>query len=418
MKKILIVNFTFPPYPGIGARRWAKFAKYLFRAGHDIRIITARKILAEQSPWLKDIQEFEDRIEYIKPPYPQILGTIPITFFQKVRYKVALEFVRMRYGSGNYFDPSTGFGKRIKASIQNHIHSGYDNLLVSCGPFHMAHELLELKRENPGLNFVVDFRDPWANNRTSFGFLTISKKRLYREMEMEKEVIAASDHVISVSPEMTEYFRAFGSKATEKFYTMENGFDVEDFEAMDPKETSKKDVLRFVFTGTLYEKTRHIFSEFTKALRKISVNDPQTFSLLRFDFYGKVPAWFQTEMADLQSTIYFHGEVVLEEVYRQIALSNAGTLFLTDDLTYTRSTKFYEYLAMRKPIVVFSKGGATGEFAEDNGVGFAVNMDSMEEDLIKVLERMKSKGSTVGLSMDLSQWDIAKAVDRLSPIWN
>ena len=36
---ILIISHTFPPYKGIGGRRWAKFAKELARRGHPVHVV-------------------------------------------------------------------------------------------------------------------------------------------------------------------------------------------------------------------------------------------------------------------------------------------------------------------------------------------------------------------------------------------
>jgi len=43
--KIMMVNSPFPPYNNIGGVRTGKMAKYLFRAGHDLRVITVRNQL-------------------------------------------------------------------------------------------------------------------------------------------------------------------------------------------------------------------------------------------------------------------------------------------------------------------------------------------------------------------------------------
>ena len=55
--KILIVCYSFPPHPGIGGRRWAKFSKSLSLKGYDIFVVGAKNIYDEASSWSKDVDE-------------------------------------------------------------------------------------------------------------------------------------------------------------------------------------------------------------------------------------------------------------------------------------------------------------------------------------------------------------------------
>jgi hypothetical protein len=77
LKKAVVINFTLPPYPGIGGRRWAKFCKYLNREGVDLYLIAAHRASVGYSPWLNDTLEYKEKIHFINPAYPKILGTIP-----------------------------------------------------------------------------------------------------------------------------------------------------------------------------------------------------------------------------------------------------------------------------------------------------------------------------------------------------
>ena len=61
-KKILIITFTFPPKPGIGGRRWAKFAKYLHQKKVSFDILTFEKKSSEKSKWCDDVEPFKQNI--------------------------------------------------------------------------------------------------------------------------------------------------------------------------------------------------------------------------------------------------------------------------------------------------------------------------------------------------------------------
>jgi hypothetical protein len=75
----------------------------------------------------------------------------------------------------------------------------------------------------------------------------------------------------------------------------------------------------------------------------------------------------------------------LTDVYKIIRSADYCSLFLTDDINYSLSTKFLEYLSQEKQILVFSKGGATGNFVETHHLGFSIDSNCMEEKLTKCL---------------------------------
>lgn len=413
MSKILIVCFTFPPNAGIGGRRWAKFAKYLNRNHHDIQVFAASHAYEKQSPWMPDIQEYKQRIHYLNPGYPKILGSIPQSFVQRWHYRAAYYSQRLIEVKGNYFDRSTRFGKRVRRHLEAFIHKGYNNVIISCGPFHMAREIVKLKSKFPAVNFILDFRDPWANNNTAFGFNTISLDRRQYEYQIEKDTIKAADQVIAVSNKMSRYFQELDPKNPDKYVTIANGFDREDFGLELAITEAKTDGLKFVFSGTLYEQAEHVFVAFCAALNyRLSLGD----CAIIFEFYGAVPAWFYKHTAGLEDYIVFGGNLALSDVYSKLAQADACMLFLTDDLTFSRSTKFYEYAALRKPIVVFSTGGDTAEFVVSEGLGFKCDIATMENDLSHVISTLELNTFETNRNFDNSEFDIeniSRSIDKL-----
>ena len=192
MKRVVIVCFTFPPYPGIGGRRWAKFARCIHEKGNAIQVIAAVKNPESKSAWLRDTELYKDRIHFLPSGYPSILTMVPQNIWQRMLYRLALAYVKFRIREGNYFDPSSFFGPRVARKVEGFIQQGYNNVIISCGPFRMTRELLQLKEKYPNVNFILDFRDPWANNKTAFGFQSIGEVRLQAEIQMEKEVVTAA----------------------------------------------------------------------------------------------------------------------------------------------------------------------------------------------------------------------------------
>lgn len=414
MNKTVIVCYTFPPFPGIGGRRWAKFAKYLYRNDAEIRIIAAKKGPHDPSTWLSDITEYTGLVDYLPSGYPHILTTVPKNFFERWHYRLALAWQIFTQPKGNYFDHSIQFGKTAAKRVEHFLKLGYQNVIVSCGPFRMSHVILQLKNKYPEVNFVLDFRDPWANNNTSFGFQTISPSRREYEYMLEAETLELADMVISVSDEMNVYFQSRVKDKSPKFITIGNGFDREDFpEKRSEKEPINNGKTRLIFTGTLYNKSEHVFAAFCQTIRGWIQEKNPIIKDVEVDFYGHVPAWFYKYANDINALVRFGGNLDLKAVYNALGQADACLLFLTDDLTYSRSTKFYEYAAMGKPIVVCSIEGETGNYVADKRMGFQCRTENMESDLWHMLDALKQNTFVLSNTADVSNFDVKILAEKI-----
>jgi len=415
LKKAIIVCFTFPPFPGIGGRRWAKFAKYLYRNKIDIQVIAAQKKHKPNSVWNEDIHLFRDKITYVPTGYPNILTTVPTGFLQRWQYRFSLLWVKRKCTNGNYFDHSAFWGNAVKNEVEKKIQRGYSNVILSCGPFRYTQEVLELKNQYPHVKFILDFRDPWSNNKTSFGFQTIDEMRRMDEIEYERNAIQKADNIISVSEEMNQWFRQISGKSETNFITIGNGFDRDDFEnsGQDESKSPDRKKWRFVLTGTLYHKAEYVYREFINALSEIYIENPEWKSKTEFHFYGEVPGYFFDLPENCNENIHFGGKLDLHQVYEKIGGSDVCMLFLTDDLVYSRSTKFYEYLAMGKPIAVFSTEGDTGKFAVTKRLGFMCRPSHMKADILYMLDQMESEAFHFNRYFEIQEYDVATLTEKI-----
>ena len=85
---------------------------------------------------------------------------------------------------------------------------------------------LGLKKKNPDLKWVADFRDPWSELDLLEEFhLTKKSKQKYRKLE--KEVLENADVTLTVSESWVKSFKSLGSSNV-KLIT--NGFDEDDFD--------------------------------------------------------------------------------------------------------------------------------------------------------------------------------------------
>jgi len=95
-KKVAIVCYSFPPFPGVGGRRWAKFAKFLAMDGYEVYAIGAKNIFTEKSEWTKDVDH--PGIHYISLPlmYPKVLIKGVKTITDRIIYRTSL-FIFSKY---------------------------------------------------------------------------------------------------------------------------------------------------------------------------------------------------------------------------------------------------------------------------------------------------------------------------------
>jgi glycosyltransferase involved in cell wall biosynthesis len=360
--KFVIITYTFPPQGGIGGRRWAKFSKYFHQNGSEFKVITTPP-LNDHSPWTRDSQGLHDRIIYVPSRYPKILRGQPKNIWQKIHYRIALSLLRLSY-NGNVYDHSLRWSVGLVPELEKLIQDGYTTIIASAGPFHYLSELASLKEiHGNNIKLIADFRDPWTNNKTSFGYSDLNNSRLMAEQKKEKSVINSFDCIVSVAEEMSIYFSSLTLKESMsgKFRTIINGFDPG--ELVEKLAVYDDGPIRFVFMGTLYTKVLKSIEVFSKVIKGISLKG------IEFHFYGD-----RTEDADYLlgklDNVYLHSNVGLQDAHSIISKASVGMLFLTDDLTYSFSTKFCEYIAYKKPIWVISKFGKTPEFILRNRIGY------------------------------------------------
>ncbi len=414
MKKILILTYTFPPSPSIGGRRWAKFAKYMDRAGHDICVLASDIGRGQKSPWQSDIQSLlkKEKVVYLKNGYPNVLDSYPEGVVDKLKYRLAILKVKKEV-RGNYYDRSSYWQKSLFPKLRKKLEEGYDTVIATGAPFQYLYYLTELIPDFPNVKFIADIRDPWANNKTAYGFETLSDERKKEVLHFEQQVMSKFNHVVTVYDETTSYFknRSLGKTA---FHTVSNGYDSEDFSSHQFIEKKKSDHLRFVLTGSLYDPALHIFRSFVDELKELSVSHPNVFKSLRFDFYGRKNTNYAPFFDDplLKDTLYHHGMVSIEEVYQNINEADICLLFLTDDMNYSKSTKFFEYIAQRRKIAVFSTPGETGKEVTQQKIGYAMSPGNIQEGFIKIHSDWTKDNLSFPTDFDSSHFEVADLTKR------
>ncbi len=404
-KTILIIAYVFPPYPGIGGRRWAKFAKYLVKEGYEVYVICAENPFKEESQWTKDILLSGITIHKIPSSYSKWLLINPKNIIEKLLYRFNLLIYKMII-KGNYYDKSALWGKQLLKKSEEIIDKHQvKNIIVTGAPFHSCYIATKLKNTYKSINLITDIRDPWSQDLTISGFSSLEKARQEVEIKHEREVVNHTDVLVTVADEMTNYFKGISTNSDTCFTTLLNGYDVDDIPTIEGRKELKDEKLKFVYTGTLYNKIDSIFFPFIDALAELKNENSTDYYKLSFDFYGFVQDKFINYIKEKGiDIITCHGKVPLPIALKSIAKADLCLLFLADAFEFSFSTKYYEYIAQRKKIVAFSRPGTLTKYIEKNEIGYGVYPDSIKGSLKKILSEYKSDNHLFPSNFDIKQF--------------
>ena len=413
-KKILVVSYTFPPTPGIGGRRWAKFSKVLVQKGWNVDVIAAKITRDSESVWMKDVLHFEKHISYINSGYPHHLTREANNLIDKIAYRIELILVKL-FSKGNYYDRSIFWKKKIKKAIADKIEQKDVKYIVATGaPFGYLSQIIDLKTRFPNVIFIADLRDPWSYNETSYGWSGLSIKRKKAELNKEEKVVAKFDKIITVSAEIAKGLRE-KHKNCKEIMVIENGYDLDDLPiSIEENEKDEKDEIRFVFAGTFYPNAHKYLFDFISGIQSFNLLNLNKSFKFRFQFFGEVNSEF-LEITKNIPEIEFKGRISLVDAHKKMNEATYALLFLTDDINYSISTKFCEYILHELPVIVFGKFGYTMQFVEENSLGWGCSggKDMWLNVLLEIYNLNQSNQKKVISKDSISQLDIKYITEKL-----
>lgn len=229
MKKALIITYYWPPAGGSGVQRWLKFVKYFrnFNVEPIVYTVENPKYPILDETLLNDIPQ---NIEVLKQPIWEPNNIL--SFFGKNKNESAgflnpnpsffgkiLQYIRANYFIPDarkfWIKPSVNYLK--KYLLKNKI-----DVIITTGPPHSLH-LIGLKlKQQLGVKWLADFRDPWTEI-DYFHQLPLSKNAIKKHHILEQEVLKNADSVLVVGNAMKENYSKFNSNVV----TVTNGFDGE-----------------------------------------------------------------------------------------------------------------------------------------------------------------------------------------------
>ena len=357
---------TFPPDSGVGGRRWAKFAKYLHRAGTQVEVIAAQMETVSKSPWTDDVGDIA--VHRYRHRFPRVLTQQPKSISDKLNYRWALMKLRM-HCLGSPYDRANRDRETFLELFQKRMNAFEpEAVVVSGAPFNLLHYAAEVRDVYRGVAFIADLRDPWIGGHV-YGYRSLSERREMEERRKEREVVGAFDLVTSPWRSVVDDLNSRHPGFRDKFWWLSHAWDREDFGHGTKGESSSIDML---YGGNLYEGFDAFLKNLSHAVRdgkrKVQIHTAQAGNLAEFANEGFRSA------PNIQSKDFFG-----------LASAAKRMLFLIPESGKNGfPTKLLEYAATGRPIAAVGYEGSLSHIIEDRGLGKFWRLEDVEDRPLKL----------------------------------
>jgi glycosyltransferase involved in cell wall biosynthesis len=235
--------------------------------------------------------------------------------------------------------------------------------IYSSAPHWTAHLIALLTKRSTGLPWVADFRDPWrANPFRQYPYPSVDRYDAW----LERRVVAGADWVVCNTDSVRRDFRTRFPAEPDKFVTVPNGFEPDEFLKLEPRRAVDRDTVVLTHAGCFYSVRRP--DPLFQALRLIrdrrACPERLALQLVGSPTYDGKPLQPIAARYGIEDLLILPGEVphrhALElmrgsDILLLVGFSGAGA-------EYQVPGKLYEYFGVGHPILALAPGdGAIAE---------------------------------------------------------
>jgi len=232
MKRALVITYYWPPAGGPGVQRWLKFVTYFKEFGIEpVVFIPDNPHYPLQDKSI--VSEIPEGIEIIRFPIKEPYGFAKV-FSKKKTNQVSSGIITNKNQSvleklllwirGNFFIPDARIGwvKPAVGFLKEYLAKNDMDIVISSGPPHSLHLIGMALKEELGIKWVADFRDPWTTIHYHQS-LRLNKRAQKKHLKLESKVLNNSDLVVVTSARTKKEFQKITSVPIE---VISNGYDI------------------------------------------------------------------------------------------------------------------------------------------------------------------------------------------------
>ncbi len=385
MKKVLLVCYYFPPMGMGGTQRSAKFVKYLPAFDWEPIVLTVKdvKYYALDNTLLDDVKGSEIiRTESLDPlrllrRFGRSADAEPDNSSTSHQQSKILNFFNRFFISWCCLpDSKILWLPFLLIAALKKIQQHKIDIVYSSSPPHSAHLAGLILKLLKKIKLVVDFRDDWSGGESQ-----PSPTRLHDFFNrlLEKMVLKSADAVISMCDPLTEtLFRKSGRwQERDKFITLTNGYDSEDFVRLIHEPLAEK--FSITHCGSISKVSDP--EPFLRALAMLLAERPELTEKIQVkfigtDLFGRL-SWlinkYQLQDSISPVTYLSHAEALKKIMQSHVLLLSINKTSQEEIIT----SKVFEYLASGKSILLISKAGAVAKMINTLNRGTVVNPENI-----------------------------------------
>jgi len=360
-----MVSYRFPPYSSGGVFRTVKFVKYLPEHDWQPIVLTVKK------------SKFGKIDRGLLEEIPEITRIYKTRIFESKIYRYLPNFIGVNRKWYQIPDITVGWLPFAVLKAKKIIKKEKPDIIYSTSPPATSHLIALMLKKKTKLPWIADFRDPWTD---SFIVKYPTEKHKKFEEKLEHKVLKSADKVICVTdPCKEQIIKKYPDLNKDKFVTITNGFDQDDFDNVIVNK-SKKFTISHI--GSFFGKQTPVF--LLQAIKKAIDENNNLKQDLEVLFIGKTSKEYQNIAGDyglegiLKQTDYIPHKQAIQYML------NSSCLFLIVGLgnksEWIFPGKIFEYIASQTPVIAtVPENSVVEDLIYKSCTGVVVKTDDVEE---------------------------------------
>ncbi len=396
--KILLVAYAYDTSPMsilTGSQRAFSFSKYLGAQGNEVVVLSFR----ETRPRFQATGLFGERIYRSVDP----ISAAESLFLNSISRWAKIGGPKNRCPINTRRKKSTDWHKRLfyfpdrqlywafnAFVVANKLHTKEKfDVVLTTSPPESAHLIGWMMKRFLALHWVADLRDGWMFEP----YLEIRKGRGLRqraECFLERMLLSRPDRITTVSKPLAVDLRNRFGISKEDVFVIPNGFDPEEWCAVEPfsgivekfldKNRTKRMVMVHMGRLSAARKDRDPTLLFA-AIQDLKRAKPEFISQLSVIFFGieSGPEIEQVRRLGIEDIVHFHPSVPKRDAIHIMMEADAMLLITSHEQRSIATSKIFDYMQSGKPVLALAKDNTAAEIIQETNIGLKVDPKDKQE---------------------------------------